>query len=222
MRNKKGFTLTEMLIVIAILAIMSVILIGILNPISLVGKASDARRKNDLSKLKTAFEEYRNDKGFYPDLMDMINWNQMSNCGKVVESMKNYIKVWPCDPIGTPYIISTSNNWFRVVTNLNNKKDRDIPNDWYSDHNSYDLIGFTSDQANYGVSSPNINWYDRVVDPRCNLQSCLRKDASNQCDKYDDWVTNGNCESGENISCYYDSNFGCQPDNNPCRVTHCP
>lgn len=52
--NKKGFTLLELLIVIAILATLAVIIVLVLNPAETLKKARDVQRMSDLSTLKTA------------------------------------------------------------------------------------------------------------------------------------------------------------------------
>lgn len=58
-KNKnKGFTLLELLIVIAIIAILSVALVIVLNPAETLRKARDAQRISDLSTLKTAIGLY--------------------------------------------------------------------------------------------------------------------------------------------------------------------
>lgn len=54
----KGFTLLELLIVIAVLAILSVALILVLNPAETLRKSRDAQRITDLSTLKTAIGLY--------------------------------------------------------------------------------------------------------------------------------------------------------------------
>ncbi|OGI63097.1 hypothetical protein A2818_01640 [Candidatus Nomurabacteria bacterium RIFCSPHIGHO2_01_FULL_40_12] len=56
--KKKGFTLLELLIVIAIIAILSVALVIVLNPAETLKKARDAQRIADLSTLKTAIGIY--------------------------------------------------------------------------------------------------------------------------------------------------------------------
>jgi len=54
-RNRnQGFTLLELLIVIAIIAILSVILVLVLNPAETLKKSRDAQRISDLNTLKTA------------------------------------------------------------------------------------------------------------------------------------------------------------------------
>jgi prepilin-type N-terminal cleavage/methylation domain-containing protein len=58
-KNKNsGFTLLELLIVIAIIAILSVALVLVLNPAETLKKARDAQRISDLSTLKTAIGLY--------------------------------------------------------------------------------------------------------------------------------------------------------------------
>ena len=56
--SKKGFTLLELLIVIAIIAILSTILIVAINPAETLRKTRDSQRISDLSSLKTAIGVY--------------------------------------------------------------------------------------------------------------------------------------------------------------------
>lgn len=64
MLYKKGFTLVELLIVIAILAILSTL--GISNFQTAKIKARDAGRKSDLATVAKALEAYVNDHRAYP------------------------------------------------------------------------------------------------------------------------------------------------------------
>jgi prepilin-type N-terminal cleavage/methylation domain-containing protein len=64
MNQKKGFTLIEILIVVAIIAILaSVVLVG-LGPTQQAGR--DARRISDLSEVQNGLELYYNKYGIYP------------------------------------------------------------------------------------------------------------------------------------------------------------
>jgi len=63
--KKKGFTLVELLIVMAILLMMATMMVGTLNSVGIFNKARDARRKKDIGRIKIAFEDYYNDKGCY-------------------------------------------------------------------------------------------------------------------------------------------------------------
>jgi prepilin-type N-terminal cleavage/methylation domain-containing protein len=176
--KNSGFTLVEVLIVIAILIILITILVGIIDPIALVNRANDSRRKKDLSKIKIAFEEYLNDKGRYPMMVEVQEWNISSNCEKSVSGMEKYLPSWPCGPNNVIYDITIlDNNTFKATTNLNNKKDKDIPPGWYD---NYPYSGYSNNQrqlVNYGVSSSNILWYgtDLGIDPECYGQDCLIK-----------------------------------------------
>jgi len=53
-KQGRGFTLLELLIVIAIIAILSVILVLVLNPAETLKKSRDAQRISDLNTVKTA------------------------------------------------------------------------------------------------------------------------------------------------------------------------
>lgn len=57
-KAKKGFTLLELLIVIAVIAVLSSILIFILDPTETLQKSRDAQRISDLSSMKTAIGVY--------------------------------------------------------------------------------------------------------------------------------------------------------------------
>jgi prepilin-type N-terminal cleavage/methylation domain-containing protein len=64
--EKKGFTLIEILIVVAIIAILaSIVLVG-LGPTQQSGR--DARRLSDLHEVQNVVELYYNECGFYPSV----------------------------------------------------------------------------------------------------------------------------------------------------------
>ena len=121
--NKKGFTLVELLIVMAILLMMATMMVGTLNSVGIFNKARDARRKKDIGRIKIAFEDYYNDKSCYPSPTIVSNLMLATNCGTGV--FKPWLPSWPCDPNGTPYQIATDAfgvnacaKWFKVLTKL--------------------------------------------------------------------------------------------------------
>ena len=196
----RGFTLVELLIVMAIMGLLIAVVIGTLNPVALVNRAKDSRRKNDLNKIKVAFESYHTDKGVYPTAVEVGVWNISNNCDNEVVQMKSYLKTLPCDYQKKPYeiIVINPKTTFKIITNLENKKDVDIPINWYLDSAPYNYRD-RKNQINYGVSSSNILWYDLVdrVDPACGLD-CLKKVGAADAIP----VINGVCISGGNIWCF--------------------
>jgi prepilin-type N-terminal cleavage/methylation domain-containing protein len=197
MKKNKGFTLTELLIVVSILVILAAILIGIINPIALVGKANDAERKKDLDRIKKSFEEYYNDKGNYP--IDVGNWNIKQNCNSNVFS---YLNPWPCDPFGEPYkiIIIDNGKSFKILTNLENESDPSVPEGWYSQNSRYVVENYSITEVNYGVSSSNISWNEYTPAEECRTGCYVKPPGSKDGD------CNGasrGCSIGQD--CYGDS-----------------
>jgi len=88
---KKGFTLAELLLVVALL--MIIMLIFLINIRGQLNKANDARRKTDLEKIQKSLEEYYNDNHTYPA------YSPFGNCGSNSGSdLTPYLPSVPCDP----------------------------------------------------------------------------------------------------------------------------
>ncbi len=199
MRAKKGISLVELLIVVTILALLIVIIASGLNPIGLMNKARDSQRKKDLSRIKVAFEEYYNDRACYPS-QSYIDGTLM-NRNFCRSSIFTWLKPWPCDPNGNPYMIVVGDDvdcpkWYKVLTNLENKNDKDIPENWGTEliHLGGD---FTVSMANYGVSSGNISWMEEKMDARCiNLGSCYYL-VDGVCNSMGNGCIGPNCYLGE-------------------------
>ena len=66
MRKMKGFTLVELLIVIALIAILSVAVLATINPIEQSNKAKDSTVQNDAAEVMNAYERYYTVKNTYP------------------------------------------------------------------------------------------------------------------------------------------------------------
>ena len=117
MKNKSGFSLLEILVVMAILGILAVAGIG--TYFSSVGRSRDGRRKADLSTIQKALESYYNDSGNYP-----ADINQSTLCDPV-DPVKCYISVVPTDPKGTPYTYSTdaAGTYFKLYATLERNDD---------------------------------------------------------------------------------------------------
>lgn len=143
-RQILGFTLTEMMIVIAIIGILAVI--AIVSFMAQQHKGNDSKRKADMDRIKIAVEEYEKDNNCYPSA------STMSTCGNSVGiAIHPYLNDVPCDPTtGQPYRYEVEDSlcpdWFRLYSLLQYTKDPDvIPN-----------IGPTGETVyNYYVSSNN-------------------------------------------------------------------
>jgi len=166
-KKERGFTLVEILIVMVIFLILAVALVSSFDPIATIAKAYDTRRKKDLGRIKIAFEEYFSDKGCYPTQDRVDELMDSDNCFGDVFSP--WLPRWSCNREGKTYDVVVGGNdvncpsWFKLLTNLENRLDEDIPEGWYN------LVGFTFgdgsygiEDANYGVSSTNVLWNDPV------------------------------------------------------------
>lgn len=141
--NKRGFTLTELLITVAILAILTLLALNMVG--TQRDKAADAKVKSDLSRLKIAFEDYYSDHNCYPP----ADWfDESADCGK--NYLSPYLSSIPCDPkTGSPFVVeydTTSCRSFKLYATLNNTQDPESMALCDPGGSSY---------GNYGVSSSN-------------------------------------------------------------------
>jgi hypothetical protein len=145
----------------------------------------------------------------------LVQLTNKENCGSATVFVP-YLMPWPCDPNGDPYKIIVENNEFRVITNLQNKKDDDIPKNWYTRTDVTLVKNYTKDQVNYGVSSANILWYEQVLHDYsgCYTNACFSYDSLNGCKDVTDTV------DGCKTNCYYQpkNGGGCIPE---CLVSCC-
>ncbi len=65
-KKNKGFTLVELLIVIALIAILSVAVLATINPIEQSNKAKDSTMQNDAAEVLNAYERYYAAQASYP------------------------------------------------------------------------------------------------------------------------------------------------------------
>ncbi len=64
--RQSGFTLVELLIVIALIGILSVAVLATINPIEQTNKARDAKYRNDAAEILSAYERYYASQNAYP------------------------------------------------------------------------------------------------------------------------------------------------------------
>ncbi len=93
---RQGWTLAELLIAVALIAILvSLFFLG--NIKANINRSYDARRKEDLVRIRSAFEENFNDKSCYPasTILDTCDGSELAP----------YLAKIPCDPqTQTPYL----------------------------------------------------------------------------------------------------------------------
>lgn len=67
--SKKGFTLLELITIIAILGILIAMIFLAMNPLAQFKKIRDARRQHDLFQIRNALDTYYSDNNSYPDCL---------------------------------------------------------------------------------------------------------------------------------------------------------
>ena len=77
--RQRGLTLIELVVVISMLAVLIILSLSYINPFTQLDRAGDARRKEDISQIKTALDSYYNDHGCYPTTLPFgSNWSENS------------------------------------------------------------------------------------------------------------------------------------------------
>ena len=165
-----GFTLLELVIVVAIIALIAVAVFVLLNPKKQLDKGWDGQRKHDLAILSKTLEDWYNDNNCYPQ-PGQICYNAASVtadstltcniCGKnsFSPSFTPYLtSKLPCDPEYSrknyTYEVpqGTCPTWYKIYTKLGLDSDPQI-----ADLGCESGCGPAPAYAfNYGVSSPNV------------------------------------------------------------------
>jgi len=124
---KKGFTLLEVLLVIAIIGILAAIVIVALNPNKQLGDTRNAQRKSDVNTILNAVYQYDIDNsampGSIPTTSTAVCKYGAGPCGALVDLsvlVPKYVVGIPFDPNGatassTGYMISVSTTDNRVT-----------------------------------------------------------------------------------------------------------
>jgi len=151
---KKGFSLIELMIVIAILAILAGMITG--NFINSLKKGRDTERKGDLHQIQSALEFYYHDYQAYPtpDSAHGLPFGSALEKGTTT-----YMKKLPQDPASEYsyyYHSDADGSFYALYSIIENNQDA---GDRVS-QNGYENTDCSEDGTNtlckYGVASPNI------------------------------------------------------------------
>lgn len=159
LRLQKGFTLIELIVVMAIMGLLIGITASSFQNSRIKGK--DAKRKSDLKQVQTALESYLNDHGLYP----VSTVGKITACGAggvsvcdwgssfTDENGTVYMAQLPRDPSSPTmvyqYYVSTDQKQYQIYASLENTEDSQLGS--YPGKNCPDA----SFPCNYGVSSSN-------------------------------------------------------------------
>ena len=136
--ERKGFTLIEILIVVAIIAILaSIVLVG-LGPTQALGR--DARRAADLHEVQNALELYYNKNGTYVTGMSGKNWSDFT---AVLVGAGIAINALPDDPSsGKHYRYGSDAAGTTYILEANMESDQDS---FWSNYQTPNNIGAITD-----------------------------------------------------------------------------
>lgn len=144
LRTDKGMTLSEVLVITAILGILIISVAFFIRPTFQIGKAKDAERKSDLNKLATALEDYSTDHGCYP-LVDS-NWETalapyLKQVPKDPQTNQSYAYTAPSGQECKENGVTVGVKKFAIFTTLRSE------------------AGISYEQGNYAVTSPNYSLF---------------------------------------------------------------
>jgi prepilin-type N-terminal cleavage/methylation domain-containing protein len=113
MKKTKGFTLIELLVVISLIAILSGVILSVININGIRQKTRDAQRIADLKKVQTALELYFADHRSYPSLVSGCDTISTMLTSDLIGGTVKYIVALPTDPVsGNSYYYSGTTGYY--------------------------------------------------------------------------------------------------------------
>jgi len=127
-----GFSLIELVVDLAILAILAAIIVVLINPAEQFKKARDGQRHSDLKSLQQVFDTYYHDTNCYPT-SSAIPWGQEWS-----QNASIYIKRVPTGPSSSSYCQSSTCSEYTYVTSSGTGPQ------WYALFSDKEVIGSAS------------------------------------------------------------------------------
>ena len=133
--NKRGFTLVELLVVIALLGVLATGVIILVNPAHQLTKGRDSQRKNEIREFQTALELYRGNNGHYPPFNSGAYTSGSISSLAINAGGITYVSSFPKDPKsgrawcdGYIYVDGNVGDGmsYTIFTNLENLSDSNV------------------------------------------------------------------------------------------------
>lgn len=166
--KKNGFTFIELVVAIAILAVLVGFVLYTINPFSQFQKSRDARRKADLGQIQKALEQYYEDHQAYPPSTGKPTYEIEDTSqspaipvpwGGTTAVWQKYIEVMPKDPDGSKsyvYVVDPGYQMYWLYASLDRgTNDPDACSGGVCNNTHGAICG--GSQCNFGLSSPNTN-----------------------------------------------------------------
>ncbi len=167
-RSDDGFTLIELILVVALFSAFVMALLTVLNPLEQFKKSNDVRRKSDLAQIQRALETYYQDHGSYPTNASQCTYEikgsngDGNDCIEWGRSWQPYMNVLPQDPNSAKsyvyYMPDTANGqtYYLYASLDRGAKDPQACNGG-SKCTNVPSGATCGDVCNFGVSSPNVS-----------------------------------------------------------------
>ena len=111
-KNNKGFTLLELLLVIAAIGILIAIVVVAINPNRQFALVRDSTRQQNINSIYKALDQYVIDKGTYPEELTSGNYDSLCSAQNTTgcvnlnsKLIPDYLPNIPADPKGENYLI---------------------------------------------------------------------------------------------------------------------
>jgi len=148
---KKGFTIVELIVAMAIIFVLLAVVLVNVNPIKNQNSAKDVKRISDLNLLEVAINAYRVDNKNYPDTVNVLRIStqlpsgntQIENVssGWIDQDMTGYLSRLPTDPVNDSiyhYSYIHSQTGYEINAKLESLPEQ-MQNDGGNDPNVYEV-----------------------------------------------------------------------------------